>query len=234
MPNEAVTPVVEQTTENGDQSPKYKLADLSGVENIVREYARVVAQRHGIRHDWYELHLVSEMDGIMKVTGGHLVKIFLHWPYAQPQINMLLNDAFSLMKKYPVRRTMEIVPVAYVRSMSADIKKKWKREKFTDESDIVLDLIPRHRIRITKIETTIVEDVVTGEKITYMHEYPTTRFDADATSLWLDLSRLVRDKHPEEVLPDEEPSVTPILDETLKSEEYLNMHDVPPEHEAIE
>lgn len=238
MPNEAVTVAPDQTAGNDEQSKEqtYKLADLSGLENVVKEYAKVVAARHGIRHDHFELHLTSKMGGVMKVTGGHTVKIFLLWPDAQPQINTLLNDAFTLMKKYPVRRTMEIVPVAYVRTMSQEIKKKWKKEKFVDDSDIVLDLIPRHRIRIKQTVTTEVSDVVTGEKLTLVHEYPTTRFDTDATGLWLELSRRVRDHHPEENedLPDDEPkSDTPILDETLASPEYV-VFEGPPSHEAIE
>lgn len=187
-------------------------SDLSAVEEVVRGYAEVVAKRHGINKAHFELHLVVDSKYVLNVIGGPIVKIVLLWPHAQPNINTLLGDAFALMRRHPIRRTMEIVPVAYVRTESAEIKKKWRKEKFTDESDIILDLIPRSRLRVKKTETTVIEDIVTGESITLIHEYPTDRFDSDATSLWLRLSRIVRDKHPEveeaEIVNEE----TPLLD----------------------
>lgn len=228
MENKAVTVVTEEPKEE----KKSRLTDLSVVEPIVREYAKVVAPKHGIRPEHFTLHLTSKIDAIMAVTGGHVVDIYLKWPDAQPIINMLLNDAFRLMRKYPVRRTMEIVPVAYLRTMKSDIKKMWKREKFTDESDIVLDLIPRHRLRVTKIETTIVHDVVTGEKLTLQHEYPTDRFDDHATGLWLQLSRIVRDKHPEEELPDEDDGGSielPAEDLEMGRDDFIMLDETDPE-----
>lgn len=203
-----------------------KLETLTNVERVVNEYAKIVATKHGVNKDHFQVHLTRNLGGVLKLVGGPTVDIFLLWPDAQPNINTLLNDAFRLMRKYPVRRPMEIVPVAYARTLSRKIKKMWKKEKFVDESDIVLDLIPRHRLRVTKIETTILEDVVSGEKLTTIHEYPTERFDWFATGLWLQLSRIVRDRHPEPELPDDEPSVTPILDATLESAEYIEFSEV--------
>jgi hypothetical protein len=213
VPNEA---------EHKETRADVKLETLANVERVVNEYAKIVAAKHGVNKDHFQVHLTRQLGGVLKLVGGPTVDIFLLWPDAQPNINTLLNDAFRLMRKYPVRRTMEIVPIAYARTMSKKIKNMWKKEKFTDESEIVLDLIPRHRLRVKKIETTILEDVVSGEKLTIVHEYPTDRFDWFATGLWLQLSRIVRDRHPEPELPDDEPSPTPILDEVVETPEYVD------------
>lgn len=215
MGNEAVTVAPVKTDE-----PAAKLATLSNVEKVVNIYAKSYCKKFSINPDHFSVFLCSELGGIMKVRGGHVVEIYLQWPQAQPSINTLLGDAFRLIKKYNVRRALEIVPVAYVRTQRNEIKKRWRKEQFTDESEIVLDLIPKHRLRVHKTETTIIEDVVTGEKLTYIHEYPTDRFDAWTTGLWFDLSRIVRARHPEVEEVEVEASVTPILDETLASDEF--------------
>lgn len=198
-----------------------QLVSLSNVEKVVNEYARVLAVKARINPDHVEVFLSRNLGAIMKVNGGSVVRVFLQWPEAQPNINTLLGDAFSLMKRYPVRRTMEIVPVSYIRTQRDEIKKKWRKEKFTDESEIILDLVPRHRLRVVESHTTTLTDVVSGESITVTRTGPTDRFDGDAISLWFDLSRVVRDKHPEEDLPDDEPKETPLLEEAVESDEWL-------------
>lgn len=214
MANEAVVVASEDT-------PEKKLATLSNVERVVNIYARDIGKRkYGINPEHFEVHLCSELErgGIMYVRGGHVVDIYLLWPAAQPIINMMLGDAFRLMKNHPIRKALEIVPVAYMRRMAKEIKKRWKKVNFNDESDIVLDLIPRHRLRVHKTETTVIEDVITGERLTYIHEYPTDRFDEYATGLWFDLSRIVRAKYPEvEEISVE--SATPLLDEEVGDHE---------------
>lgn len=176
----------------------FKLTDIGKVEPIVREYARALAFRHQVKPEHFEVHLARNLGGaIMKMTAGGCVNIMVQWPEAQPQLKTILESAFKAMQRFGLRRTLEVVPVAYSKKLDAE-NKKWKKERFIDGADIVCDLIPQHRLRVQRHETITLSDVVTGEKVTFSHELPLERFDGGINKLWFELSRVVRDLHPEE------------------------------------
>lgn len=181
-----------------------KLISLSNVEKVVNEYAKVLAGKQNVRPEHIEVILSRDLGAIMKLQAGSPVRIYLQWPEAQPNINTLLLDAFSLIRRYPIRRSFELVPVAYVRTERNEIRKAWRKEKFTDESEIVLDLIPRQRLRVRETVTTEIIDTVTGETVSTTRSGKTDRFEGDAIGLWMQLSRQVRDKYPEEEIADAE------------------------------
>lgn len=181
-------------TENAPQEEQ-ALRGLESIEAVVCEYTKREAFKKHINPDHISLHLVRNLDGIMKVEGGPTVKIFLKWPDAYGELNTILGDAFSLIKRYPVRRTMEVVPYMYTRTASAEIKKKWKKESFTDESEIIFDLLRRGRLKVTETVTTKLTDTVTGESVSVTSEGKSNRFEGDAINLWFRLSRIVRDKY---------------------------------------
>lgn len=198
---EKVTPSPEQETSASSTSTSNeagkKMVSLSNVEKVVNEYAKTLAKKNGVNPEFIEFHLAPNLNEILKVQGGHVVHIYLKWPEIQPRINLYLKDIFSLMRRLPIRRSMEIVPVAYVRKESIEVRKKWKKESFTEESDIVLDLVPKGRLMIQETVTTTLIDTVTKEKITIEHEGKLRRFDGENVAIWMQLSRFIRDQHPE-------------------------------------
>lgn len=187
--------VAEQATK--DEQEKAKLGTLSAVESVVNEYAKKYARRYRVNDDEFKVLLVTKFNGIMGLRRGPVVQIVLLWPDAQPNINTLLDSAFRTISRNRLVDTMAVESVIHIRRR-AEERRKWIREKISDEADILLDLIPKHRVKVTQTVTVEYEDVVTGEKLTLTHKQTPEYFRGQDMSAWMQLSRIVRDKHPEE------------------------------------
>lgn len=177
---------------------KEKLGTLTAVEGIVNEYAKKFAIKHRVRENDFTIVLTTKFKGIMGLKRGPVVQIILLWPDAQPNINTLLDSAFKTISRNKLVDGFAVESVLHIRRR-AEERKKWLREKIgADEADIILDLIPKHRIRTTVTTTVKYEDVVTGEAISVTHEAKPEQYRGTDVASWLKLSRIVRDNHPEE------------------------------------
>lgn len=193
-------------------------------EEIVNTYARQACIAHQIKAEHFEVRLVTELrdNAIMGLIPGNPVLICLRWPAAHEFLNTQLRSAFSTIKRYKLRRTMEVVPVAMIKRNRAELKeafkngmkkKEWSSKRFIDEEDIIFDLVPKRRLKVSEMVITKLEDTLTGESITVHHTGKATRFEGENVGMWLELSRIVREKHPEGNYKDDpcEPELTEAL-----------------------
>lgn len=213
--------VTEPAGEAPKEKEKPKLGTLSAVEKVVNEYARKFAKRNRVGEDEFTVILASGFTrGIMGIKRGPVAQIILQWPEAQPSINTLLESAFKLIAKRHMVDTMAVESTLVIRKRVEE-RRRWVREKLGDEADIILDLIPRHRIRTTVTTSVKYEDVVTGESYTVTHQSKPEQYRGQDVSSWLKLSRIVRDNHPEEATRYEpEPEdVTAVVGELSESEQ---------------
>lgn len=200
-----------------DQQEKPKLGSLSAVEAVVNEYAKKFAKKHRVREDDYSVSLVTQFKGIMGLKRGPVVQIILLWPDAQPNMNTLLDSAFKTISRNRLVDGLAVEPVLHIRKRVEE-RRRWLREKIgTDEADIILDLIPKHRILTTVTTSVEYKDVVTGEKITITHQAKPEHYRGTDVASWLKLSRIVRDNHPEEAMRYVSAGNTPELDAAIAS-----------------
>lgn len=165
------------------------------MEMIANKHAKDnLCRKHGVSPDHFSIHLVDEIEnnGMCATFPGHVVQIHLKWPEILPTMNSAIHDCLSMIVRYKMRRSLEIVLYAYLK----DWNNKWKREMFQDESDIVMDMLPKHRLKISESTTITLEDSVTGETISVTKSGKKERFEGEDVTLWIQLSRIVRDKHP--------------------------------------
>jgi hypothetical protein len=176
-----------------------KLGKLSAVEQVVNEYSRKFAKRYRVDEDSYTIILSTEFaKGIMGIRRGPVAQIILAWPDAQPSINTLLDSAFKTISRSKLVDSMAVEPVLHIKRR-AEERRRWVRTRLgSDEADIILDLVPKHRIRTTVITSVKYEDVITGESITVTHHEKPEQYRGQDVSTWMRLSRIVRDNHPEE------------------------------------
>lgn len=180
------------------QEQEKKLGTLTKVESVVNEYARKFAKKHRVGEDRYTVVLVTQFKGIMGLKRGAVVQIILLWPDAQPNINTLLDSAFRTISRNRLVDGMALEAVFHIKRRAEDRKRMIREKIGVDEADIILDLIPKHRIRCTVTTTVKYEDVLTHECISVTHEAKPEQFRGQDVSNWLKLSRIVRDNHPEE------------------------------------
>lgn len=175
-----------------------KLGSLTGVEAVVNDYAKKFAKKYRVGEDNFTIVLTTKFKGIMGLKRGPVVQIILLWPDAQPNINTLLDSAFKTISRNKLVDGFAVEHVLHIKKR-AEERKKWLREKIgADEADIILDLIPKHRVKVTVTTTVKYEDVVTGEAISITHEAKPEQYRGTDVASWLKLSRIVRDNHPEE------------------------------------
>lgn len=187
-----------QNEENVAAEQEKKLGTLTAVEEVLNEYAKKFARKHRVGEDNYTIVLVTKFKGVMGLKRGPVVQIILLWPDAQPNVNTLLDGAFRTISRNRLVDGLAIEPVIHIKRR-AEERRRLIREKIgNDEADIILDLIPKHRIQCTVTTTVEYHDVVTGEKLSVTHQAKPEQFRGQDVSNWLRLSRIVRDKHPEE------------------------------------
>lgn len=175
-----------------------KLGSLTMVEQVVNEYAKKYASRYRVDENSYNVVLVTKFKGIMGLKRGPVVQIVLLWPDAQPNINTLLDSAFRTISRNRLVDNFAVESVIHIKRNSEDRKRLIREKIGNDESDIILDLIPKHRIFTTVTTTVEYEDVLTGEKISVTHKARKEQFRGQDIGNWIKLSRIVRDNHAEE------------------------------------
>lgn len=166
-----------------------KLMDLKTMEEIVKEHAIKRCVRHGMQPSHFDIHLVSRLErGDMNIIPGHPVQISLLWPHCMPIMNAKLDSAFRLIQRKRLHRTFEVVPIAFVQEA-----KQFHRTKFSDLAEI-MDLTPRHRLRM-QVETKMtLSDTLTGKSISIARKGKLERFDGDEIGMWIELTRQIGDE----------------------------------------
>lgn len=172
--------------------------DIKIIEDVINKEACKVSKLFEISPDWFHIFLVRKIENgnVMQIKPGHPVEIYFKWPEALPDIGYLTRDALHAISKRKIHRTLEVIPFMIGKRWVRDIREKWQREYFTDESEIILDLLPKGRLQIKESTSVTLEDIVTGEKCTIIREGKFTKFDGDDKNLWIQLSRQVRSKYP--------------------------------------
>lgn len=200
-----------------------KWTELPKIEEIINEGARAIARQHRVNPAQFKIVLSLSLDGILKITAGNPVLITLRWPIAdKTTLHMNLRSAINQVNK--MFRTMEVVHVSLTLQTKENFR-KYVKERYGDISEVIPDLIPRSRLRISEETITTLEDAQTGEKIEVRHKGKTTRFDGDDIGMWIKLSRIVREKETVNVLevePAPETQQTPELDIALSESENGN------------
>jgi hypothetical protein len=198
-PNEQEGAANQQEAAEPEKKEAPKLGSLSAVEAVVNQYARKYAKRYRVDENEFTVVLSTEFSrGVMGIRRGPVSQIILRWPDAQLNINTLLDDAFRVISRKHLVDTMAVEPVFLIRRR-AEERRRLIREKIGhDESDIILDLVPKHRIVTTVTTTVEYRDVITGETYSVTHKERPEQYRGQDVSSWLKLSRIIRDNHPEE------------------------------------
>jgi hypothetical protein len=178
-----------------------QLRSLTAIENVVNEYARKRAKTYkwGIKDDEFVILLSRKTKNLVFVQRGHPVKIVLKWPDVQPDMNTILDDTFSLIRRKELVDCWAVEPIGIIKSRSAE-NKKWRREKFGEIGEIIGELIPKKYIGVETVTVATVTKTIrhtpTGVVIEKSETVTTTKH-GDGRELdvptWLELSRLVRD-----------------------------------------
>ena len=199
-----------------------KLNTLTKVENVVNEYAQIVVKKGkwSLKQGDFVILLSGRTKNISKIQRGHPCKIILQWPEAQPHLNTLLSEAFSLITKNKMVDCWAIEKVAVVRSRDIE-RKKWRREKFGELGEIIGELIPKKYISVTTQTTTTkvtrIRDNVSGV-VLEKTETSETQESHDGRVLdvktWLEISRLARDEEANDIGGESELEETARADST--------------------
>lgn len=158
-----------------EQSPAKltkKQRQITQVEQVVNQYARNLCAKEFNLPVWkWYVHLQTtitspqgvETDGELAVFGGPVASINIKYPEGLDNINTLLRRAFNLIHNRNIVRSTEVVPFVFIQEFGATYR-KFVRKEFGDESEILPDLLPRRRLKVTRkhyIEVTVT-DKVTG------------------------------------------------------------------------
>jgi hypothetical protein len=180
------------------EAEKPKLGNLGAVEKVVNEYARKFATKHRVKESEFVIVLSEQLHGIWGVRRGPVTQIILLWPNAQLNINTILDDVFRLIAKRHLVDTMAVESSMLIKRRAEDRRKLVRKQIGNDEADIILDLIPKHRIVTTRTTTVEYRDLTTGETYAVTHKEKPEPYRGQDVSNWLKLSRIVRDRHAEE------------------------------------
>lgn len=130
--------------------------DIDKVEEQVNIYAKKVAKEHNVPEDAFRITLVKEGRGIMHMIRGPVVQIRMEYPACMFSMNSLLREAFGVYHRYKMRDYMALESYAVIRQRQTSIRKFYK-ESFGDESEIIPDMLPRSEISFkTEIARTVV------------------------------------------------------------------------------
>jgi len=178
-----------------------------------------VARRLNINPEHFQFYLSRNMGGsIRNIIPGPVVKIYLAWPECYEELNTIIESTLITIRDKKLRRPLELISLAIVHSAQDDMRRllSKNRKHFNDESEIMMDLLPRTRLQIEESTTITLTDVKSGESISIVKKSRKTRFDGEDTSLWIQLSRIVRDKNP--ILESHINNETPELDKAIENE----------------
>ena len=190
---ETDTVEVEKTEEQKQEEEKKFLASLKQIEDVLNEGAKKLAAAERIPDGRWKIHLVSATSttATMLVKGGATCEIILAWPRAQKEIKRYLQDAFKAIARRKLYESFAIERVFHARKVKDDLR-KWMRLEYGEESDIILDLIPKWRLEETVKTVYTLKDTKTGMSITVESEKK-GHFSQQKIDNWIALSRIVRE-----------------------------------------
>lgn len=167
------------------------LRNITVMGPVIEKYAKNLAVKsYNIPEEHFSVRLVPNLNGnMLQVFPGYTVEILIAWPHAILELNSILRDAFSIIKKYHLRKTMEIATY----SLIWEARHKWNKAPI---KNLMEQFIGKSRISMTESTTVTLEDAITGEKVSITREGKPRRFDGGDIGLWMQLSMQVRDKHP--------------------------------------
>lgn len=202
---------VEGEIEPEPETPSKELLEsFAALEEVLNEGAQKLADNERIPHGKWRITLVAATKGsaVLRLKKGPVAQIILTWPSAQQNLKRLLQDAFRAIRINKMYEAFEIEPVLYARR-NKEALRKWYRQEFGEESDILLDLIPKWRMEeIVETKYTL-RDVKTGISISVTNT-KTGHFSQQRIDNWVALSREVRKVEPIMIDVEDE---TPELDE---------------------
>lgn len=184
-------------------------AALEMAQQLVSEHAKKVAMRFDVPTDAFTIVLVPKLkQGDMFIAQGPQVRIMLKWPDVLPNMNTFLRHAFERIRRHDMYTPLELGTRGWAHNVKNEKSGKVRRwvAKNTrgNQAMLVHDLISPERIRITQRLTTIYKDVLTGEEIELTSEMKFTHTGQHVDQSWVTLSQLVFERHPEELLDDDD------------------------------
>lgn len=203
-----------------------QLKTITAIENVVNEYARSVAKKWKVKDDEFVILLSRRFKGIMGLQRGHPVKITLAWPESQPHLNTLLAEAFAQISRHKLVDIWAIEGIAHIRARNIE-NKKWRREKFGQQGEIIGELIPKKYITVETTTVTVAtqrirysETGIVIEKVITSARTETDDGRVLDVKTWLELSRLVRDAEEAEA-PDDDTETEAVV-EGIEGDKSLN------------
>ena len=191
--SESSEPVATVAVETPVEAPKAPVLSLATIEEIINAHAAKIAARYGIRPDQFRINLHTSMRGLLAFRRGPVVQIDMLWPDVKSEINTIFKTTFKAISEKKLIDPLGIELASHIRDQRAQ-NRKWHREVFGDEGEILPDLLPKYRLRSTvKYEYTL-EDQVSGLSVTikYDDSHLRTGWDLQQEARHK-LSRLVRD-----------------------------------------
>lgn len=169
-----------------------KLGTIANVEAVINEWTRGQARKKGVRETCFRVNLVENLSrGDMLVLGGPLVQIQLKWPMDLSLAKAKLNSALALIQRRGLYTPLAVATHAYFQKEGV-VAKKWiqKQLEKVNVEEVVEELIPIHRVRVTRSVVVTYTDTLTGAEISVTEKQAPEPYRSQYINEWLTLSRL--------------------------------------------
>jgi hypothetical protein len=181
-----------ETIEEKVERLQKELQGMLHVEAGVRRAATEFAKKYGIKDNHYRITLQESLkQGDMYIVSGPVVDIFFKYPQPKDKWAPMIRSAFSAISRRPdIRTPVEIVPVGWYKKLKGE-SRKWHKDRFGEFADVVMNMIPKHRLVESTTITHTLKDRVTGLEVSV--SYPEgTRLAYDAgREMRVSLTRMV-------------------------------------------
>ena len=170
-----------------------KLGSIANVEEVINEFARGLARKKGVRESCFRVHLVESIKGRgdMMVLPGSLVQIQLQWPMPFALAKGKLASALNLIKSRSLHTPLAVATHAYFQREGVATR-KWAQKNLekVNVADVVEELIPLHRVRVTRSVVVTYTDTLTGATVSVTETQAPEPYRSQYINEWLTLSRL--------------------------------------------
>ena len=147
---------------------------LSQLQDVINKVVKDnYAMKYGLPKDSFYITLAPKMfiergEGVRIERGYPTAMIYIGYlpiPSQEKQFKDAIFDALSAIKKLKLYNCTEIVAVSYIKKIKTE-RKKWLSEKGMFDSDLIPDLIPKYRLRVSTITSITMTDTLTGQSVT--------------------------------------------------------------------
>lgn len=130
-------------------SERIKSSNLGAIEAIIQEFSISIAKEFRIKPHQYRISLVSDSKDEVHVIAGPVVQIVLQWPIVQPMLKSILRRNFNFIKNNGMLHSMELQPYSYVLNSQTNYR-GWLRKNWGEVADVLLDLLPKRRVKYNR------------------------------------------------------------------------------------